>query len=229
MSVATSINLDTSILLNYLYSTVIPNQSNGGTEFEDDKGCREYFDTPTVLLVAGGKVCGEFINRCEHREVIYQDMIDFMIETGDEIFAYNPHERDIYIGPNDPGHIRDNVQMNLANDDERDQLSAMRAAKEVVGKAQDSILESGLDETYRQFEHEDLRESLDEDLDVDHDCDVIVDAAFICRDHSISIFASLDSDITSEQHRQKIGELIEREFDPSIELTIIDPRDHTLN
>lgn len=229
MTTETEINLDTSVLFNYLYSTVLPDYTEGDAEFERNRGCREYFETPSVYLVAGGKACGELTSGSERRRLLYEDMADFMLETGEEIFEYPPHERDVHLSPNDPGHIRKSVKYNLANQPPEGQLSTIRRCHQQLRACVKFVLETAVDDTFEQFEDSDLRDEIDDELDINHDCDILVDAVYICRDHGIDILAALDSDITVQKHQEKLAEVVERELSEPVRLTIIEPENHELD
>lgn len=228
MTGQTEINLDTSVLFNFLYSTVLPDRTDGDAAFEHDKGCREYFESPSILIVAGGKACGEFNGGCQRREVLYQDIIDFMEETGDGVVEYNPLIRDIHTSTNDKRHFRTDVRLAIVDQPAEGQLSTMRRAKQELGKCQSHVIGS-LDQTFQQFTHEDLLDAINSVLDIDHDADILVDAVIISRDHSITTLAALDSDITEEEHQKQLATIIENELGTSVELKVIDPRNHSLN
>lgn len=228
MTTQTKINLDTSVLFNYLYSTILPNWADGKTEFEPDKGCRKYFDSESVLLVAGGKASGEFNAACDRRDLLYQDIIDFMEETGNGIVDYRLPSRDVYTSTNDETHYED-LRIAIIDQPTEGQLSTLRRCHQQLSACQTHILKTELHRTFNQFEHSGLLTAINNKLDIDDDADILVDAVIIARDYSVTLLASLDSDLNKEEHREKFVEIIEQEISTPIDLKIINPAKHTLN
>lgn len=119
MSGTTEIGLDTSGLVNYVYSS-LPG------DLEEDRGCQRLIDETAHYTVIGGKVKGEFEALCERRYDLYEDVVDYLLETENPIFEYDPRDRGIHVSPNDRTHFREDIQMSWHAMDRRKQLSTLR-------------------------------------------------------------------------------------------------------
>lgn len=79
MSGATQLNLDSSVLINYMNSH-LPG------DLEEDEGSHRLIEDNSYYLVVGGKVKGEFEALCERRYDLYDDIVNFLESTDQEIF-----------------------------------------------------------------------------------------------------------------------------------------------
>lgn len=202
MSGTTEINLDTSVLFNYVYSNLPGN-------IESDRGCQRLVDEASFYTVIGGKAEGEFDAGCDRRYELYEDVRDFLQNTDNEIFDYDPFERSVHTSKNDRKHLRQNIQMNWYDKSERKQLSMLRRCLQDLELYQVRLPEKLIDECYPQQTNGDLIERFERDLRVGHDCEILVDAVEIAHQHSIDVLVAVDSDITDDGHVDKVCEIIE--------------------
>jgi hypothetical protein len=206
MSTATQINLDTSVLMNYIYSHI-----PGG--FEDDRGSHQLMDDDAFYIVVGGKVRGEFNSLCDRRHELYDDIIDFLEETDQEIFDYNAQNREIHLSDNDQNHLRHDLQFDWVNKDKEERLSILRRIVQDIELYKLDILNVHLDECYSQYTNDDLLDRLENELSIGHDRDVLVDAIEIAREHSIRILVAVDSDITDTSHAEDVYDIVDDLFE----------------
>ena len=225
MSDQIPVNVDNSVIVNYLYSTVLSAATDDDAEFEQNRGSKEYFDSPDIRVVAGGKAVGEFENLCERRRLLYQDIEDFIVETGNDIFEY-------YLGwgesdnSNDQGHLRNGVQMNMyMHESTAEQLSVIRRCFQQMEECKREILRNGISETFEQYRDSSLASKINRELDIDQDAEILVDAVYLYKDHGIDVLAALDSDITTDGHRVVLVELVQDELGLEMNIRIIDPDD----
>ena len=217
------VNVDNSVIVNYLYSTVLSAATGGDAEFERDKGSLEYFRSPEIYVVAGGKAVGEFENLCERRRLLYQDIEDFILETGDDIFEYHLGWGESQ-NPNDRGHLRKGVKYNMhMHESKAEQLSVIRRCFQQLEECKREILQNEIDETFEQYRNGSLASKINRELNIDHDAEILVDAVYLYKDHGIGVLAALDSDITTDGHREVLVELVQDELGLEIDVRIIDP------
>ncbi|AXR80717.1 hypothetical protein [Natrarchaeobaculum sulfurireducens] len=194
--------LDTSVLFNYVYVTI-------PVRLERDKGCKRLIDGDEFYCVIGGKVKQEFENRCDKRLTLYEDAVKFLRDNpGKDIYEYFPSERDINASPSDESHWEGRIQMQWYDKDRRKQLSDLRRIRQDLDRFKVVLIQDLIDEEYSKAQHTTLRDSLDSQLQINHDCDVIVDAVEICIRDAIDTLIAVDSDITSEDHREGINDII---------------------
>jgi hypothetical protein len=228
MSDEVAVNVDNSVIVNYLYSTVLAAETDGDAEFEYDKGCREFFQSSEIYLVAGGKAVSEFENLCERRKLLYEDIEDFIVETGEGIFEYSLGWEDDSFNSNDQAHLRKGVQMNMhMYETKADQLSVIRRCFQQMGECKRHILNSELEETFDQEHDPELRSEIDAQLDINHDAEILVDAAYIEKKQGVCVLAAIDSDITADTHQEIFLDIVQDMLDPDIHIDIIDPEDTT--
>lgn len=201
MSADQEINLDTSILLNYVYAK-LPG------DIEDDRGSVQVLDSDRIYCVIGGKADSEFDALCERRYDLYEDLVEWLDgnPTAD-IYEYDPTSREIPTSSNDLDHIRFDVQHGWANDPRRKQLADIRRCMQDLAAFQDTLPRDRIDKVYKQFENEDLADELI-GLGLDHDVDIIVDAVEIHKQDGIEVLTAVDSDITNEDQSDAINEAI---------------------
>ncbi len=202
MSEAARLNLDTSVMLNYVYS-----QLPG--DLEEDRGCQRLIDGESFYTVIGGKANGEFDALCDRRYNLYDDVIAYLRDTDNEIFDYEPRDRDIHVSRNDRCHFRDDIQMSWYDMDKREQLSTLRRCLQDIELYQVQLPEELIDRCFPQQSNDQLLRRFRRDLGVGHDCEILVDAVEISRQHSVSTLVAVDSDITDSEHIYLVYEIIE--------------------
>ncbi|MFC6764605.1 hypothetical protein [Natrinema soli] len=216
MSEASQLNLDTSVMVNYVY-THLPG------DFEEDRGCQRLIDDESFYTVIGGKANGEFDALCERRYSLYDDVIAYLRDTDNEIFDYEPRDRDIHVSPNDRSHFRDDIQMSWYDMDKREQLSTLRRCLQDIELYQVQLPEELIDRRFTQQSNDQLLRRFRRDLDIGHDCEILVDAVEISRQHSISTLVAVDSHLTNREHIDVVHEIIEDVLGVSRLLRISEP------
>ncbi|WP_336136765.1 hypothetical protein [Natronomonas amylolytica] len=196
------INLDTSVIINYVFS-------NLPGDLEEDRGCQRLIDEDSFYTVIGGKAEGELDALCDRRYDLYNDVVEFLLSTDNEIFDYDPVERDVHTSPNDERHFRSDIQMNWYDKPKREQLDTLRRCFQELEVYQIRIPEELIDECFPQQTNADLLDRFENELGVGHDCEILVDAAEISHQHSIDVLVAVDSDITDEGHVDIICDIIE--------------------
>ncbi|UOY10611.1 hypothetical protein [Methanonatronarchaeum sp. AMET6-2] len=220
MSEKVTVNVDTSVIGRHLYATILPDKAQTGFQFENDGQCREYFESPDVFVIAGGKAVSEFENLCSRRHELYQDMVNYLRTNGDSIFSYSKYGEGVDLNENDATHVRKGVQMNMHHiDSPREQATILRRCFQQIGICRNHILNNELDDTEKRYYDTDLRSDF-ANLDIGHDVDILVDAAYLSHEKSIIILAAVDSDITTKT--ETIVEIAQEHLDPNLTLTIID-------
>lgn len=154
--------------------------------------------------MVGGKVKGEFDSLCDRRYELYDDIVDFLENTGQEIYDYNAQRRGVHLSANDRDHLRRNLQWDWINKNEEEKLSILRRLVQEIELYKLDVLNIHIDDFFSQYTNNDLLNRLERDLDIGHDKDVIVDAIEIAREHSISILLAVDSDITATKHVETV-------------------------
>lgn len=198
----TEINLDTSVIVNYVFS-------NLAGDLEENRGCQRLLDGDSFYTVIGGKAEGEFDALCDRRYGLYNDVVEFLLSTDNEIFDYNPVERDVHTSPNDERHFRSDIQMSWHDKPKREQLDTLRRCFQELEVYQIRVPEELIDECFPQQTNADLLDQFENELGVGHDCEILVDAAEISHQHSINVLIAVDSDITDDGHVDMICEIIE--------------------
>jgi len=216
MSEAARINLDTSVMVNYVYSQL-------HEELEEDRGCQRIIDGESFYTVIGWKANGEFEALCDRRYNLYDDVIAYLRDTDNEIFDYEPRDRNIHVSPNDRSHFRDDIQMSWYDMDKREQLSTLRRCLQDIELYQVQLPEELIDRCFPQQSNDQLLRRFRSDLDVGHDCEILVDAVEISRQHSVSTLVAVDSDITDSEHIDLVYEVIEDMLGLSDLLRISEP------
>lgn len=218
MSGAQGINLDTSILLNYINSS-LPG------DIEQDRDTQELIDSGAFYTVIGGKVRSEFDALCERRHTLYGDVVSYLMEGDDNnIFEYDPRGRDISVSENDRSHFREDIQMSWYDLEKPKQLSILRRCIQDLELYQMDLEESLVDECYDQQENPALLNLFQEELAIGHDCEVLIDAVEISREHSIETLVSIDSDITDPRTAEVVADATDRILDSEDLLEITEPQ-----
>lgn len=143
MSESSQLNLDTSVVVNYVYS-----QLPG--DLEEDRGCQRLIDDESFYTVIGGKANSEFDALCDRRYNLYDDVIAYLRDSDNEIFDYDPRDRDIHISPNDRDHFRDDIQMSWYDMDKREQLSTLRRCLQDIELYQVQLPDELIDRCFPQ-------------------------------------------------------------------------------
>jgi hypothetical protein len=216
MSGTSQLNLDTSVVVNYVYS-----QLPG--DLEEDRGCQHLIDSESFYTVIGGKANGEFDALCERRYDLYDDVVSFLRDTDSEIFEYDPRERDIHVSSNDRRHFRNDIQMSWYDMEKREQLSTLRRCLQDIDLYQVQLPDELIDQCFSEQSNDRLLRRLRNDLDIGHDCEILVDAVEISRQHSISTLVAVDSDLTEREHVNLVYGIIEEVFGVSDLLRISEP------
>jgi hypothetical protein len=215
-SEAIQVNLDTSVLINYVY-TSLPG------EIERERGSTRLIDDDEFWTAIGGKANQEFEALCERRYDLYADVVEFLLEDDGSIFDYDPRNRDIHTSDNDRSHFREEIQMSWHDRDKREQLSLLRRVNQDLQLYQHRLPNEILDKRYPQQENEPLLQRLETELGVAHDCEILVDAAEIADRHAVKILAALDSDITGEEHRGALSNILADEYGDADLLSVAEP------
>ncbi|WP_435076637.1 hypothetical protein [Halococcus sp. AFM35] len=219
MSGIQTLNLDTSVLFNYVYSK-LPG------DIETDRGSQRLLESSSFHCVIGPTANDEFDAACDRRFDLYDDLLDWLEgDPSEDIYEYDPTKRDIHTSSNDLTHIRYDVQHGWGTESRRKQLSDIRRCKQDIGNFQDQVPKQHLDYVYVNIaENEELLNELS-GLGLDHDKDIIVDAVEINREDSICVLMALDSDITDDEQTEHINQVIRDVESESLVLTIAIPGD----
>lgn len=209
----TELNLDTSVLFNFVYSK-LPG------EIEEDRGCQRLIETTSFFCVIGPKASEEFGSCCDRRLDLYDDLLDWLTENPDaSIYEYDPTQRDVHTSSNDLDHIRLEIQHGWGDESRRKQLSDLRRCKQDLSTYQESVPDTLLDDVYEDLaDNDDLLDALG-GLGLHHDIDIVVDAVEIHREDGINTLVAVDSDITGDEQVEAINESIQD----------IEGEDHVLN
>lgn len=198
----TEINLDTSVIVNYVFSNLPGN-------LEEDRGCQRIIDEDSFYTVIGGKAEDEFNALCDRRYSFYNDVVEFLLSTDNEIFDYNPVDRDVHTSSNDRRHFRNDIQMSWYDKPKREQLDTLRRCFQELEVHQIRMLDKLIDECFPQQTNVNLLDRFENEVGVGHDCEILVDAAEISHQHSIDLLIAVDSDITDDGHVDMICEITE--------------------
>ena len=216
MSEASRLNLDTSVMVNYVY-TQLPG------DLEEDRGCQRLIDDESFYTAIGGKATDEFEALCDRRYNLYDDVVAYLRDSDNEIFDYEPRDRDIQVSPNDRGHFRNDIQMSWHDMNKREQLSTLRRCLQDIELYQVQLPDELIDRCFPQQSNEQLLRRFRRDLDIGHDCEILVDAVVISHQHSISTLVAVDSDLTDREHIDIVYEIIEDVLGVSGLLSILEP------
>lgn len=209
-------NFDTSVLVNYVY-TKLP-----GTVEDDNESVRLLEDSG-LNRVIGGKAKGEFTNLCDRREVIYDDLLDWLEDHPEfNIYEYDVSSRPVSASDNDTDHVRFDIQCGWGEEPRRKQLSDFRRLSQGIDTIRRDIIRKFLDGIYPQFSNSELSDELG-DLDLGHDTQIVIDAVEIHREDSIDLLVGSDNDLTSNEIA--INNRISSAEDQSLELRILEPSD----
>jgi len=80
-----------------------------------------------------------------------------------------------------------------------------------------------IDRCFPQQTNDQLLRRFRRDLDIGHDCEILVDAVEISRQHSISTLVAVDSHLTNREHIEVVLEIIEDVLGVSGLLRISEP------
>lgn len=211
------VNLDTSVLLNYIYA-------NLPGEIEPDEGSVALIDSSDHYCVIGPSANDEFESLCERRFILYNDLLDWLEENPDEsIYEYDPTKRGIRTSSNDIDHIRLDIQHGWGDESRRKQLSDIRRCQQEIGLFQELIPEELIDQIYSDLDtNEALFEAL-RGLDLGKDKHIVIEAVEIHRIDGIGRLVAIDSDITDPENIELINNRIVETESPSLILDITRP------
>lgn len=218
MSDSEKVNLDTSILFNYVFSS-LPG------DIERDRGSQRIIDSSEYYTAIGGKAESEFKAGCERRLHLYDDAVEYLVSDQGDIYDYDPKTRDIPTSKNDEKHFREGIQMSWYDKSKREQLSALRRCHQDLGQYQSRVPRDLIDRCFPRQTNSSLLSRLQSDLCIGHDCEIVVDAAEICRQHSINTLVAADTDITDPEHIDRINTAIKELLGSSHILNIVEPDD----
>lgn len=205
MSASDEVNLDTSVLINYLYAS-LPGQ------LEEPRGSQTILGGDAITTIIGGKAEGEFEALCNRRHDLYADVVSFLLTSEKSIFEYDPRQRDLHTSDNDRTHFQKNIQMSWHDKDKREQLSLLRRINQDLEVHQHRILTDLIDDRYPRQENKQLLARLKQDLDIGQDRDIIVDAVEIANKGRAPVLLALDSDLVDEEHQELLAEILCDEF-----------------
>jgi len=212
----TTCNLDTSILMNYVLS-------NLSGDIEDDRGSQRIIDEDSFYTVIGGKAEGEFSALCDRRYDLYNDAVEFLLTTDDEIFEYDPASRELHTSSNDEQHFRENIQFNWYNKTKREQLDTLRRCFQELELYQIRLPNDLIDRRFPQQSNQELLQRFEAELQVGHDCQILVDAVELSHQHSFNLLVAVDSDITGAEQVRAITAILEDVFGDGTLLQIEEP------
>lgn len=214
--------MDTSVLLNFIY-TKLPG------DIEEDQGSIRLLEAKQSFCVIGGKAYDEFTALCDRRYELYEDLVEWLGENPEQdIYKYDPTDREIDTSSNDLSHIRFDVQHDWANDPRRKQLADMRRCMQDIAAFQEALSREYIDEIYRKFENDELVAELG-GLELDHDIEIIVDAVEINKQDGIDRLCSVDSDLTAQEQAEAINEAIRKIEGEDYVLAILHPEEFELD
>jgi hypothetical protein len=213
-SLSTQLNLDTSVLFNFVYSK-LPG------EIEEDRGSQRLIEQSSFFCVIGPKANDEFGACCDRRRELYDDLLDWLAENPDgSIYEYDPTQRDVHTSQNDVDHIRLEIQHGWGEEPRRKQLSDLRRCEQDLEAYQESVPDRLLDRVYRDLaDNRELLDALD-GLGLEHDIHIVVDAVEILREDGIRTLVAVDSDITADEQIEAINEAIQDTEDEALTLDI---------
>jgi hypothetical protein len=205
--------LDTCVLLNYLNRHWEGDRVS--TLLEDD--CLRHVISETVAK--------EFDTVCDRRAEIYPDLLAFLVETEDDIQSYDPDDRDLHVGGNDAGHVRE-LQYELAQHEGRRQVQvALRRLLRRVELVAEVIIEEFVDAVVEPNPDIDLQFSLGEVIPNSADVKVVCDAAHWQANGELEGEGPLVSLDTADivDRAASINETLTAEKGPDWELEITTP------
>lgn len=205
MSASDEVNLDTSVLINYL-NTCLPGQ------LVESRGSKTILESDSTTTIIGGKAEEEFEALCNRRYDLYADVVSFLVAADKSIFEYDPRQRDLHTSDNDRKHFREDIQMSWHDKNKREQLSLLRRVSQDLESLQHRVLTELIDDRFPRQENAKLLARLKHDLDIGHDCDIIVDAVEIAHKGRGPVLLALDSDLFDEEHQRILAEVLLDEF-----------------
>lgn len=208
----TEVFVDTCILLNFVQR-----------EWEHDHATALVTST-SVTLVVSETVLEELANVAERRRDIYEDFLDYLLETEDGIEEYDPAERRTYFGGNDARHVR-NLQEQLTTlEDRREVLRRLRRFVRAAGRRLEHVRSTLEGDAIDPVPPLGLRFAIDELLDHDADTRVVTDAAAWTANGGSGVLVTLDNDDLFH-HADRINEVLSSEQGPEWVLRITRPDD----
>jgi predicted nucleic acid-binding protein len=158
--------LDTCILLNYLYQP-----------WEGDK-VSTLLEEERVDHVISESVAEEFDVICDRRSKIYPDLLDFLLETEENVETFDPDERDLWIDANDTTHVRTLLGTLAQLEDRREVQARVRRFIRRLDAQIQRLQTELLDEVVEQNPHLGLQFRLADVIPNRADVKVVCDAAY---------------------------------------------------
>jgi hypothetical protein len=201
---------DTCVLLNFVQQ-----------DWEHDRSTT-LVESDGICLVVSEHVIEELQEVSKRRWDIYEDLLDFLVESEENVEEYDPTDRRAYFGPNDGGHVR-NIQMTLSEID--DQREVLRRLRQFVRAARrrveylESILKAN---TVSPVAPLDLVFAMDSLLNQNADAAIVTDAAAWTADGGSGLFITLDRGDLLD-HKDEIVDLLSEKQGPDWVIQIITP------
>ena len=210
------LNLDTSVITNFIFSS-LPG------DLESDRGSHRIINDETYFTVIGGKAKNEFEALCDRRNDLYQDVIEFILETSEDIFSYEPNDRGVHTSPNDRSHFRWDIQASWHDKTEEEQLSLLRRCTQQLELYQINVTKEHIDQCFEKQSNPVLLQCFEDELDIGDDCEILVDAVEISKEYAIHVLVAIDSDLTEPANIAVIKSIIEEECNPTPNMDIVEP------
>lgn len=211
-----SVFVDTCVLLNYVYRY-----------WEGDK-VSDLLQAEDIEHVISDDVADEFDEVCDRRHDIYPDMVQFLVETDEEISEYDPDDRKPWVAGNDHQHIR-TIQFKLASTTSgpREMLRILRRFLRNLDAVISRVSEELIDTVVSPGGSIPLSFSLGDVIDNTADQRVVCDAAQWSADGGSGVFVTLDkSDLVN--NAAEINAVLESEKSSDWCLNILLPGEITL-
>lgn len=190
---------DTCVLLNFVQR-----------EWEPDKSV-DLVESKAITVVVSRNVVDELADVTERRRDVYEDFLDFLLETEDGVEAYDPSDRRVYLAANDAKHVR-NLQMQLASlDDRLEVLRRLRQFVRAAGRRVEYLEDLLEDTTVDPVVSFDLRLAIDRLLDHSADTKVVTDAAAWTADGGSGILVTRDADDLLDNEDSIVEILVEKQ------------------
>lgn len=203
---------DTCVLLNFVQR-----------EWERDHSI-DLIESETVKIVVSQTVLGELATVSDRRRDIYKDMVDFLLETEEDVEEYDPIERRVYLDANDATHVR-RIQEVLAGLDDRSVvLRRLRRFVRAAGRRIEYLESSLTDHAIDPVPPLELRFAIDRILNHSADAKVVTDAATWTTNGGSGVLVTLDNDDLFE-HREELAKYLADERGPEWEIQIRSPHD----
>jgi len=153
----------------------------------------ELIETDALQIIVSNTVMEELTNVTGRREDIYEDLIDFILESEDDIVDYDPQDRHVYVGENDKDHILE-LQMDLRDiDDDREVLRRLREFIRAVKRRREYLEAKLSDQTVMPQAPLSLEWDIQDIIGNGDDAQVVTDAAAWSSNGGSGAFVTRDS------------------------------------